>query len=1037
MAFNKAKALQEAEKSVVQGKISQAIRQYLDIIEHDPADLALLNTVGDLHVRERNLPEAFKQFQRLAEAYIRDGFSPKAVAIYRKITKLDPSSVDALLRLAELYKAQGLSREARDLYLQAVELLKKRKENERALAVLRNLAQLDPGNLNLRARLASECKLAGLQEEAARLYAETAEALLERGEADAAEAALEKVGESGDPKLVVLRARTAMARQRPEEAERLIRSSPKLEADLAAKRLLLEATLATSKFADAEELVTQIFAAVPADFAPVARVSGLLVGAGKTEEAYRLLGRVAESALAQNLAEPLLEALRAVARQAPQHIPTLELIYQVSDRTANELLLPEALEALGQAREQAGDLEGAETAYRQLLERQPENEHYRGFLEEVRRKTGKHVSPAPSLALEERLPAPVEATPPDPARAALVKEGLDNSDLYARYNLPEKAIAELEKVLEVYPDEVELLQRIIEISRKGSPDKGKTAAARLAAIFAARGDARTAARYQATAAPEGEPAREVAAAALPQTPAAPPGIPAEAQPGFDLIPPGSPVPPSGEPAKAQPAFDLIPPGSPVLPPGEPAEAQPAFNLMPPESPALAPPLPPTPPAATGGLEIPLPPSPTAQAEPETELDLSEDWEAATAAETSAPPAFEQISPPPPEPAEAAASGPMAATVPVPLVPEIPAVVPAPEAAGVVPTEPAVPGVPRVLAVSEPAGAPLPAPPAAAVPAELEDARVEIQFYLEHGFVDAAREALSTLEGKYPSNPMVAELKSQVEKLPPEAVLTTKAEGAAAAAQPPSPAGAEELVATPELAAAHMEVAARSKGEEAAAAPVGVAEGEIPLVPPISPPMPPAAPSADLLGDLASGLEFSLDLAPAEAIPPQATPPPSAALPPLRSTAESTASLSGLLAEMEGVGAQGTASEDDPATHYNLGVAFREMNLLDEAIGEFQKVARLARNGVFPPNYLQACSLLADCFMEKKMPSIAAKWYVRAKEAPGLDDEAMMALDYDLGVAYELAGDLGRALEQFSEVYSQNIDYRDVAEKVRELNKGGG
>jgi tetratricopeptide (TPR) repeat protein len=92
----------------------------------------------------------------------------------------------------------------------------------------------------------------------------------------------------------------------------------------------------------------------------------------------------------------------------------------------------------------------------------------------------------------------------------------------------------------------------------------------------------------------------------------------------------------------------------------------------------------------------------------------------------------------------------------------------------------------------------------------------------------------------------------------------------------------------------------------------------------------------------------------------------------------------------------------------------------------------AQKGTYPPNFLQVCTLLALCFMDKKLPAIATKWYLRALELPDLDEEATMAVTYDLGLAYEQAGDTRKALEKFSEVYSQNIDYRDVAEKIRQL-----
>jgi len=123
-------------------------------------------------------------------------------------------------------------------------------------------------------------------------------------------------------------------------------------------------------------------------------------------------------------------------------------------------------------------------------------------------------------------------------------------------------------------------------------------------------------------------------------------------------------------------------------------------------------------------------------------------------------------------------------------------------------------------------------------------------------------------------------------------------------------------------------------------------------------------------------------------------------------------------------------EDDAEAHFNLGVAFWEMKHLDQAIREFQKVVNGAEKTSLPANYLQACSLLGACFMDKGMAPIAAKWYCRALETPHLDDEVRLALQYDLGVAYERAGDLPRALEMYSEVYGRRIDFRDVAEKVR-------
>jgi len=129
-----------------------------------------------------------------------------------------------------------------------------------------------------------------------------------------------------------------------------------------------------------------------------------------------------------------------------------------------------------------------------------------------------------------------------------------------------------------------------------------------------------------------------------------------------------------------------------------------------------------------------------------------------------------------------------------------------------------------------------------------------------------------------------------------------------------------------------------------------------------------------------------------------------------------------------------AEDEDLETHYNLGIAFREMGLLEEAISEFQKVAKANENGK-PFRYaMQCCTLLGLAFMEKGQPSIAAIWYERALHTPGVDSESILALRYDLGVAQESANDLDAALKSFSQVYAVNIDYRGVADRIAALQK---
>ena len=231
----------------------------------------------------------------------------------------------------------------------------------------------------------------------------------------------------------------------------------------------------------------------------------------------------------------------------------------------------------------------------------------------------------------------------------------------------------------------------------------------------------------------------------------------------------------------------------------------------------------------------------------------------------------------------------------------------------------------------------------------------------------------------------------------------------------------------------------------------------PLVPAFEqrPPEPPpvaAKPAASLsadqfLADMVSEIdELGIDqLAPASSKPRAAAPapPPRPPVPPpppkpLAAPPPSQHSEAGPLKEVfdefrAELGEMG-GEDEDLETHYNLGVAFREMGLLEEAISEFQKVAKATDKGKAFQYAMQCCTLLGLAFMEKGQPSIAAIWYERALHTPGVDAESILALRYDLGVAQESAGDIEAALKSFSQVYAGNIDYRDVAERIASLQK---
>lgn len=119
----------------------------------------------------------------------------------------------------------------------------------------------------------------------------------------------------------------------------------------------------------------------------------------------------------------------------------------------------------------------------------------------------------------------------------------------------------------------------------------------------------------------------------------------------------------------------------------------------------------------------------------------------------------------------------------------------------------------------------------------------------------------------------------------------------------------------------------------------------------------------------------------------------------------------------------TEGEADPGAHLELGVALRQMGLLDDAIREFQRATR----SVDPP--LRAFELLGEAFIEKELHGVAVRVLTRALHLPGHSDYELLGVLYQLGIAHQTEANHERALDCFERVYSVDIDFRDVAERM--------
>jgi tetratricopeptide (TPR) repeat protein len=122
--------------------------------------------------------------------------------------------------------------------------------------------------------------------------------------------------------------------------------------------------------------------------------------------------------------------------------------------------------------------------------------------------------------------------------------------------------------------------------------------------------------------------------------------------------------------------------------------------------------------------------------------------------------------------------------------------------------------------------------------------------------------------------------------------------------------------------------------------------------------------------------------------------------------------------------------DDAESHFDLGIAFREMGLLDDAIAEFQIACRSRLKRV------ESIEALGGCFMDKGEPAVAVTLLKRALDEPvaAQGDDILRGVLYLLGRASEAIGAREEGLRYYQRVYAVDIRFRDVAARIQTLQQ---
>ncbi|HYO77885.1 MAG TPA: tetratricopeptide repeat protein, partial [Thermoanaerobaculia bacterium] len=297
--------------------------------------------------------------------------------------------------------------------------------------------------------------------------------------------------------------------------------------------------------------------------------------------------------------------------------------------------------------------------------------------------------------------------------------------------------------------------------------------------------------------------------------------------------------------------------------------------------------------------------------------------------------------------------------------------------------------------------------------ELEDLPLEelgeVDFYIEQELFDEARRKLDALSTRFPGN---AELESRRERL--EDAATAAAAAAVVTAAPPA-AARPSLLSRDEIE--NELLSAIPDDDDDFALPMAPS-APVPAAAVAQPPAPAMTASLVQEENLFADEDNFFDLA-AELESELADEDESISL------SEEEQSLEEIFKEFK-KGVEQQLDSEDYDTHYNLGIAYKEMGLIDEAIGEFQLASK------DPKRAVECASMLGLCFLEKGMPQLAIKWYRKGLEMPEITEDEHVGLLYDLASAYQEVGDTENAQKAFMEVYGMNSNYRDIVSRIKQL-----
>ncbi len=980
MAIDKNAVINEARKFAAKGQFDKAIAEWKKVAKDSPNDANVFNTIGDLCLKKNAKPEAVDAYKKAADILASDGFTSKAIALYKKVLNIDPKKIEAHLALADLNAEKGLTGNALESYKLVADQYTRNKETVKALGIYQKMADLNATNVAFRLKLADMYVKEGMKKDAIKAFLQAADVHVSKDAFNDARQIFEKaLALDPNNKDVYHKAGTVYFKE-GKFAEACKALKPAFESDPSNEELsglYVDALSKAGRAAEAEDVYKKILSHHPERTYLREKLYRFYLEQKDYDKAFSEISSLANLKIESKDLDAAEELLKAFIAEAPRHVGgkrALSALYKTVGK-GNE-----AADVLVQAAEiliQDGNKGEAKDVLGKALEAAPKHAEAKRLMESIEPAAAAAPQDEPVAAEAPPGAAKSPAAPAAPSgkkrlllEDPVLAEGLTEADVLIKYGLATKAIEQLEILAEKNPKNMQVRMKLRDLyGDQGNMKKAAVHMLVLADLYNEYGMEKQA----------GDVLQEVLAID-------PNNAEIKARLGIAATEPPAPEEIQfEEPAEKGGGLGELPP---LDFPAEPAGVEAVPDRI----------------EQDGFFPGPSPAADFVSEEPAKEAPLSE--------EISFDHAFDL-----PDTAEGK---------PEPFTEE------APE-----PQQAAVERITEQAAVPE---------ETTGGQADIAEIWAEAEFYYQQGLFEEALKHYQKILQVAPEN---AQARGRIDEISREQENVQEFSKLAEAVD-----GLEKFTGTNEPS---TEMAASASDEEA----VRLLMQEIAQLKQKPPAPAPAAaenrkpvpggtkgaprqgrPEGDFF-DLSAELNqvgnsvlfdegkkseagsddfFDLAAELRDELSTVSIPPPSGS---------EEQSLDDIFEEFKR-GVEQQAIKEDADTHYNLGIAYKEMGLLDDAISEFVLTPE------DEPKFVQSRHMLGLCYMEKgdyQNAIVEIEHASESGESMGWQLKDQVGVWYDLGLAFQGSGNSDGALAQFQKVYDADPGYRDAADKIKELQQG--